>query len=167
MIALDTPLATPAIARYHDEAIEKILQCVEEGTYCTLLGPRLSGKTILLRSVERNLVRNPSVVCTYIDLLELRSSTQHTFFEDLIRLISERLVALTHKVFPVPQGGHASSAVFRGFLLDSLETLARDLVLIFDPLEALPTDLVQALLTSLRAAYMDQQTLEYQVTVVV
>jgi hypothetical protein len=43
----------------------------------------------------------------------------------------------------------------------------RDLVLIIDPLEALPTDLVQALLTSLRAAYMDQQDQEYQLTVVV
>ncbi|MEJ2301787.1 MAG: hypothetical protein P8Y14_09705, partial [Anaerolineales bacterium] len=39
--------------------------------------------------------------------------------------------------------------------------------MIIDPLEALPTDLVQALLTSLRAAYMDQQTREHQVTVVV
>ena len=167
MIALNAPLATPTILRYHGEAIEKILQCVEEGIYCALLGPRLSGKTVLLRSVEHDLVNNLGIACTYVDLLELRSSTQHTFFEDLIRLISHRLTALTRQEFPPPQEGYASSAVFRGFLLDSLETVGSDLVLIFDPLEALPTDLVQALLTSLRAAYMDQQTLENQVTVVV
>jgi serine phosphatase RsbU (regulator of sigma subunit) len=67
----------------------------------------------------------------------------------------------------LPDESLASSAVFRAFLSDSLETLERDLVLLFDPLEALPTDLVQALLTSLRAAYMDQQMLDYRMTVVV
>ena len=48
-----------------------------------------------------------------------------------------------------------------------MSALQRDLVLIIEHLEAVPTDLVQALLTSLRAAYMDQQTHEYRVIVVV
>ena len=43
----------------------------------------------------------------------------------------------------------------------------RDLVLIIEHLEAMPTDLVQALLTSLRAAFMDQQTRRLRVMVVV
>jgi serine phosphatase RsbU (regulator of sigma subunit) len=48
-----------------------------------------------------------------------------------------------------------------------LDALQRDLVLIIDNLDAIPTDLVQALLTSLRAAFMDQQSLNYRITVVV
>ena len=73
----------------------------------------------------------------------------------------------TGQQLQVPEEELASSAVFRAFLSESLDTLGGDLVLIIDPLEAIPTDLVQALLTSLRAAYMDQQDMEYQVTVVV
>ena len=66
----------------------------------------------------------------------------------------------------LPESELVTSAVFRAYLIDSLEVLRRDLVLIIDNLEAIPTDLVQALLTSLRAAYMDQQTLDHRLTVV-
>jgi hypothetical protein len=68
---------------------------------------------------------------------------------------------------PAPEEAEASSVVFRGFLMDSLELIGSDVILIIDPLEALPTDLVQALLTSLRAAYMDQQDRDHRVIVVV
>ena len=57
--------------------------------------------------------------------------------------------------------------MFRGFLSDAVTQLGQDLVLIIEHLEAVPTDLVQALLTSLRAAYMDQQTQDNRVMVVV
>ena len=39
--------------------------------------------------------------------------------------------------------------------------------MIIEHLESLPTDLAQALLTSLRAAYMDQQTMDNQAIVIV
>ncbi len=62
----------------------------------------------------------------------------------------------------------ASSAVFRGFLARQRQPNRHPtLILIIEHLEAVPTDLVQALLTSLRAAYMDQQSEEYRVMVVV
>ncbi|MFN2165636.1 MAG: PP2C family protein-serine/threonine phosphatase, partial [Anaerolineae bacterium] len=57
--------------------------------------------------------------------------------------------------------------MFRGYLSDAVTELGQDLVLIIEHLEAVPTDLVQALLTSLRAAYMDQQLQDNRVTVVV
>lgn len=167
MIALDNTLDVPATARYHREAIEQIAQCVEERIYCALLGPRLCGKTLLLRFIEQNLAKLAGWTCVYVDLLELRATTQQAFFADLTRLTAGRLSDLTELELPFPEEEFASSAVFRGFLLDSLDFIQRDVVLLIDPLEALPTDLVQALLTSLRAAYMDQQTLENQVTVVI
>jgi len=166
MIGLDPGQEIPATARYHQDTIEQIVQCVEERVYCALLGPRLCGKTLLLRFIESNLAGLLGWTCVYVDLQELRDNTQQAFFADLIRLISERLAEQTGQQLPIPGEEHASSAVFRAFLSESLESLAHDLVLIIDPLEAIPTDLVQALLTSLRAAYMDQQNLEYQLTVV-
>lgn len=167
MIAFNPLLDAPTTARYHREAVEQITQCVEEGTYCTLLGPRLCGKTQLLRFIETNLAHLLGWNCVYIDLGEMRATTQQAFFNDLIHLLAQQLTEVTGQVPPIPEEGMASSVVFRAFLSDCLETIDSDLILLIDPLEALPTDLVQALLTSLRAAYMDQQTLDHQVTVVV
>lgn len=167
MLEFEAILDAPATARYHREAIEQIVQCVEERVYCALLGPRLCGKTLLLRYLEGNLAKLLGWTCVYLDLLEIRATTQGAFFNDLIQLTAQRLSEASGVSVPVPEAQTASSAVFRGFLASCLEASGGDLVLIFDPLEALPTDLVQALLTSLRAAYMDQQTLDRQVTVVV
>ncbi len=167
MLEFEAVLDAPATARYHREAIEQIVQCVEERVYCALLGPRLCGKTLLLRYLEGNLAKLLGWTCVYLNLLEIRATTQQAFFSDLIRLTAQRLSEKSGAPVPIPEAQAASSAVFRGFLASCLEASGGDLVLIFDPLEALPTDLVQALLTSLRAAYMDQQTLDRQVTVVV
>ena len=166
--AADQPVAEiPATARYYSSAIEQIVQCVEQGVFCALLGPRLSGKTLLLRYIEQSLAKSYGWTCAYLNLLELRATTQQAFFTDLIQETARRLGDLTGQALPVPEESEASSAVFRGFLLDSLDLIGRDVVLIIDPLEALPTDLVQALLTSLRAAYMDQQNGGHQVIVVI
>ena len=167
MIGFNPMLDAPTTARYHREAVEQITQCVEERIYCALLGPRLCGKTLLLRFIEQNLAQLLGWTCVYIDLQEIRATTQQAFFADLIRLTAQHLCEVTGSEMPLPDEKMASSAVFRAFLSDCLMATGSDLVLLIDPLEALPTDLVQALLTSLRAAYMDQQTLDHQVTVVV
>jgi serine phosphatase RsbU (regulator of sigma subunit) len=167
MIGFNPVLDAPATAGYHREALEQITQCVEEGIYCALLGPRLCGKTLLLHFIEQNLARLLGWTCIYIDLQGIRATTQQAFFADLIHLTGQRLAEATGETLPVPDESLASSAVYRAFLSEALETIGSDLVLLIDPLEALPTDLVQALLTSLRAAYMDQQMLENRMTVVV
>ncbi|MGB7093675.1 MAG: PP2C family protein-serine/threonine phosphatase [Anaerolineales bacterium] len=167
MAAFDPVLDGPTTAGYHREAIEQITQCVEERVYCALLGPRLCGKTLLLRFIEQDLAQLLGWTCVYIDLHKIRATTQQVFFADLIRVTAQHLTEKTGRTLSLPDENLASSAGYRAFLSDSLETLGCDLLLMFDPLEALPTDLVQALLTSLRAAYMDQQMKENQLTVVV
>ena len=167
MTAFDPVLDGPTTAGYHREAIEQITQCVEERVYCALLGPRLCGKTLLLRFIEQDLAQLLGWTCVYIDLHNIRTTTQQVFFADLIRVTAQQLTEKTGRTLALPDENLASSAGYRAFLSDSLETLGCDLLLMFDPLEALPTDLVQALLTSLRAAYMDQQMKENQLTVVV
>ena len=167
MLGFNPILDAPTTARYHRQAVEQITQCVEERIYCAVLGPRLCGKTLLLRFIERNLAHLLGWNCVYVDLNEMRATTQGAFFADLIRLTGGNLAETTGKEIALPDEETASSAVFRAFLADCLDIIEGDLVLLIDPLEALPTDLVQALLTSLRAAYMDQQTLDRQMTVVV
>ena len=93
MIGFDPVLDAPTTARYHREAIEQITQCVEERVYCGLLGPRLCGKTLLLRFIEQNLAHLLGWSCVYIDLHQIRATTQKVFFADLIRLTAEHLTA--------------------------------------------------------------------------
>jgi hypothetical protein len=80
---------------------------------------------------------------------------------------ARRVQELSAVELAVPDSDQASSAVFRGFLSDAVTQMGQDLILIIEHLEAIPTDLVQALLTSLRAAYMDQQNQDDRVLAVV
>ncbi len=163
----DYALDEPITARYHRKAIDQLIECVAEGIYCALLGPRLCGKTVLLRFLERTLRESSGWECVYLDLQTIHASTLQGFFADLSQQVAQRIHQQTRRSMPLPEADRASSAVFRGFLLDCLEVLQGDIVLIVDNLDAIPTDLVQSLLTSLRAAFMDQQTLDYRLTVVV
>nr|NIV38715.1 hypothetical protein [Anaerolineae bacterium] len=167
MSALDAAPHAPAIVRYNRDAVDQILESVRDGTYCAVLGPRLSGKTRLLRYVEELLTQSLGWTCVYVDLHTIGASTLQGFFADLIAYIAGRIEELAGLELPVPEATLASSAVFRGFLDDAVAALGQDLVLIIEHLEAVPTDLVQSLLTSLRAAFMDQQTHQHGVMVVV
>ncbi len=167
MIGIEPVVEVPVTVRYHQDTIEQIVQCIEERIYCALLGPRLCGKTLLLRYIEHNIGPLLGWSCILIDMEEVRSTTQRAFFADLIQVIARRIAEISDTKIDLPELNQVNSSVFRAFLSDCLNVLQGDLVLMFDPLEALPVDLVQALLTSLRAAYMDQQDDEFQLNVVV
>ena len=167
MIHPDTDLTIPATARYQGKEIEEILQGVQEGTYVAVLGPRLCGKTVMLRFVERVLREELDFIAIYIDLMDLKASTLKGFFAELIDEISQRYRQLTGLGVSLLSDEYVSSAGFRGYLTELVEESGRDMVLIIEHLEVVPTDLVQSLLTSLRAAYMDQQTMANRTTVVV
>ncbi|MEA3439126.1 MAG: SpoIIE family protein phosphatase [Chloroflexota bacterium] len=167
MTVLDTSLEIPSTARFHVKEIEDILQSVQAGTYCAVLGPRLCGKTVMLHYVEQILRDTFGLVAIYIDLSDIKASTLQGFFFELIQTAGQRFVEQTGIEIEIPEEVYTSSAVFRGFLTDLIKGSGRDIVLIIEHLETIPTDLVQALLTSLRAAYMDQQVMEKHTTVVV
>jgi serine phosphatase RsbU (regulator of sigma subunit) len=116
--------------------------------------------------VEELLVERVRWPCVYLDLYELEASTQRGFFAALAGLIAQHITERTARPMPTLDPLGASSAAFRSFLIDAVSGLGRDLVLIVDHLEAVPNDLIQALLTSLRAAYMEQQMLDHKLMVV-
>lgn len=113
----------PAIVRYNHEAVEQIVQSVRDGTYCAVLGPRLSGKTVLLRYVQEMLTQSAGWPCIYVDLRALQALTLQGFFADLIRFIAGQLKEQGAFDLPLPQANMASSAVFRGFLEDAVAEL--------------------------------------------
>jgi GAF domain-containing protein len=144
-------------SEHNRTAVKQIIQCVEDSTYCALLGPRFCGKTELLRFVQTQLARDPMRVCIYVNLHEVEASTQAGFFTSLANITAQRIVERCECELPTLAANVASSATFRNFLIDGVAPLKRNLVLMIDHLEGVPSDLVQALLTSLRAAYMEQQ----------
>ncbi len=172
MIGLDVLSQAPPLVRHNSDAVRQIVECVEEGTYCAILGPRLSGKTVLLQYVKDTLAEHLGWTCIYVDLYDVKATTQRGFFADLIHLTAQRVDELARPEAPgfqlsLPDASEVSSVAFRGFLADIVSHLQRDLVLIIEHLEAIPSDLVQALLTSLRAAYMEQQMQDYRLVVMV
>jgi energy-coupling factor transporter ATP-binding protein EcfA2 len=167
MNGLDAASEAPTLAEYYRQVMDQIVQSLREGSYCALLGPRLSGKTHLLRYLDQALAESLGWRSIYIDLYTIQAFTLQGFFAELIDVTGKRIAELTGYHVTIPEPGVASSAEFRAFLTDAVTELEQDIVLIIDQLEAAPHDLVQALLTSLRAAYMDQQTLDYRVLVVV
>jgi ABC-type phosphate/phosphonate transport system ATPase subunit len=121
----ETVSEIPLTVRYHSEAIDEIIRCVEQATYCAVLGPRLCGKTALLRYVEQTLTEPLGWTCLYIDLKEISASTQANFFAGLISKSAQLIHQQTGQVLPQPEPFLASSAVLRGFLTESLEKPCR------------------------------------------
>ncbi len=167
MTWLEVPPEAPAVVRHNLDAVNEIIRSVQEGSFCALLGTRLSGKTVLLRYVEEILSARFRWTCAYVDLYAVETSTLSGFFGALMRLIAGRVEPIADLGLELPAAGTASSAIFRAFLDEVVQGMERDLVLILEHLEALPTDLVEALLTSLRAAFMDQQNQDQRVVAVV
>ena len=86
----DYGLAVPISIRYHQKAFDQILNSIKEGTYCALLGPRLCGKSVLLRYLEHTLDEF-GWPCLYIDLQTITAATLQGFFADLMAQASKNL----------------------------------------------------------------------------
>ena len=156
-----------SVSRRYRDAADELMQCIQRGTYCALIGSRFSGKSELLHSVRHLLTQDQTWACLLLDMQDVESSTQTGFFATLISITAERMQQLTGCELSPGAEQAASSAAFRAFLSACVTRLERDLVLMIDNLEAIPNDLVQALLTSLRAAYMEQQSSDHRVVAVV
>jgi energy-coupling factor transporter ATP-binding protein EcfA2 len=165
--AYEPLLADSPLTRRNRQAIEQLVRSIQEGTYSAVLGPRLSGKTELLRFLEQTLCPAFGWLCAYVDLYDVRAGTLQGFFGELVRCVSHCLRKIRSSVEVTPPSSPVGSAIFRAFLTDAVAALEGDLILIIDHLEAMPTDLAEALLTSLRAAYMEQQTLDHRAVAIV
>ena len=144
------------VSAEHRRAVRELVDCVRRGQCCALLGPRLSGTTDILQFVQAELAGDPDCACVYVDLKASEPSTLKAFFASLARLTVQQVAENLGHMFDGPVPEVESGAQFRLLAKAYAQQLGLNLVVIVDNLHSVPTDLVQALLTSLRAAYMDQ-----------
>ena len=145
------------ISSEHRRAVRELVDCVRRGQCCALLGPRLSGTTDLLQFVQTELADDPTCACVYIDLKASDSSTLKAFFASLARMTITQVADRLGHALSDPIAAVESGAQFRLLTKHCARQSGRNLVIIADNLHSVPNDLIQALLTSLRAAYMDQE----------
>jgi GAF domain-containing protein len=146
----------PSIVLDHNlGAAATVIERLADGKYCTLLGPHSSGKTTVLRFARRELARRRELCCIYLSLAEVDTVSREAFFSSLARAVS-RLVLADYPpgAVTIPSAGRLS---FRAFVEVTIAALGRDLVLMLDDLEQVPSDLLSVLLSSLRAMYMEQE----------
>ena len=156
MIALSHTHNAPLVFEHNQRAAQQVIKCVLEGTYCTLLGPRFAGKTVLLHYVKHELERDPALDCIYLSLSTIDHSSTAAFFSTLAGAVMDHL-ASAQRLRDDLAIDATNSPTFRAFLAAAIETMQRDLVLLLDDLEQVPIDLLRALLSSLRAIHMEQQ----------
>jgi type II secretory pathway predicted ATPase ExeA len=111
------------IWEHNRSAVDQIIQCIKDGSYCALLGPRFSGKTAILRHVEQS-VQDIPLPCIYINLFEIQAPTQAGFFTSLLAAIADGVSRYTDRPLPIVSE-QMSSAVFRDFLSRCVDHLGR------------------------------------------
>ncbi len=89
-----------SVSRHYRDAADKVIQCIQRGTYCALIGPRFSGKSELLHSVRNLLTQDPTWACLFLDMQDVESSTQTGFFATLMGITAERMAQLTRGELP-------------------------------------------------------------------
>jgi serine phosphatase RsbU (regulator of sigma subunit) len=139
-------------ARVRDETrIHAVLRHVQAHECVALLGPPMSEKTYLLLDVAEALAGTGRYAALYLDLWRAESSDEAAFFASTAQLIAGELGSSIRRPDEVPD-----ARAFQNYLARCLAALDRHLVLLIDHLQALPPDLVHALLLALRSAYMEQ-----------
>ena len=146
------------ISAGHRRALQQVVESIRRGECCALLGPRLSGTTELLQCVVEELSHDPVCTCVYIDLKKSEPSTRKAFFASLARMTSQTVAEQLGRPAFKSLSEVVSGAQFRTFLALCASELERNLIVIADNLHSVSNDLIQALLTSLRAAYMEQES---------
>ncbi len=145
------------VSAEHRRAVRELVDCVRRGQCSALLGPRLSGTTDLLQFVQAELADDPACASVYIDLKASEPSTLKAFFASLARMTRYQVAERLGHALSEPVAEIESGAQFRLLTKACAQELGQNLVIIADNLHSVPNDLIQALLTSLRAAYMDQE----------
>ena len=152
MIKLESATRFSSVSRHHQDVIEQVVSCIEDGHYCVFLGPRFSGKTRLLRSVEKYEGDLSIRKHVYIDLRACEFSTQAKFFAGIFKIIVNGTELSTTTDLSLSTKA-INKSDFQIGLQDLVSQLQCDLVVLFDHLEAIPRDLLQILLDSLKVTH--------------
>ena len=155
----------PLTAVPHPELFAQVVECVEHRQFCAVLGPRFFGKSFLLEQVYAKLNELPYLRVLQTSLREVESSSSGAFRAGLAKHLAGQLNTADF-VVPDFDKNDLSAVELRRWLEQVERQLNRDLVLLLDHLEAVPSDLAQNLLELLRAVYEEQQSQSQHLIVV-
>lgn len=153
------------IPRYNHKAAQSILKHIFNGEYSVLLGPRYSGKGGVFECLDKILKQDYKRISIHIDLRNIQATTQREFFTRLLAEIYRKIETLTGQQVPIRRLKIVKGSDFRNFLRGSVSVLSQDIILLIGHIEAIPNDLIQALLKSLRVIYTEQQSDSYHLLV--
>ena len=102
-----------------------------------------------------------------MNLCELQALSEAAFFADLVEVIDCKLGAVTRGELPPLDVNLNPDRAFGNALAERVVLIESDFVLLIDHLEAIPNDLIQAILRSLRAVYQQQVNESCRLLVVV
>lgn len=158
------PASAPVV--YMQENLQHIIQGVEDGRCCHVLGPRQRGKSTLMRSAAQKLQDKGSYYTSYVSLRRVPAQDEQSFFSGLI---SDVLLVTESEFFSRLYQGIAngfsslqtaavaslpdSAEAFRDALRTLVRRSRRHLVVFIDDLETAPPNLVASLLGALAAVY--------------
>src|SRR5689334_8114353 len=84
-------------------AVDKVLQCFQDGKYAALIGSRYSGKTEVLQGVLTHLRQDPNLISVYLNLYEVDSSRKTAFLTGLYRNIIKNIFQTGQNNTRLPQ----------------------------------------------------------------
>lgn len=134
-----------------NEQAEAVLRHILAQQCVALVGPANSEKSHLLADVMDDLRRTGRFLPVYVDLWQAASSDESAFFSSLAALIAGEVPGAPPLQEPV-----TTARSLQNYLNACTVAADRHVALFVDHLQALPHDLVHAMLLALRAAYMEQ-----------
>lgn len=150
----------PALNASHvrnENALNEILRSVQQGNYCTVLGPRYCQKGLLLYDVKAVLEADSHGLCVLIDLQTFGQVGDHDFLQVFARRFAEQVQGYTLLAAPPTPDEVKDKRALQSFLQRYVQLLARDVLLLINHLEYIRLEPLKALLLALRAIYVERQ----------
>ncbi len=142
------------------ESVNKIAEAVQERGFYTILGPPRSQKSFLLGAIKENLQNNSDYFCVFLDLFEVDSKTNESFFKSFGELFASKVDKLgrdnTHPSF-YDINSEDSLFVYLQKLLASIE---KNLLILIDHSERIRITPLKSLLNILSKLYNGNQVRE-------
>lgn len=139
-----------------EELVAQIARLAREGRWCTIIGPRYSRKSWLLRDVWAVLRASDEIVTLFLDLLDLPGEEEGEFLAAFARRLQDGL----RRQAGLPGGpapDKVTAADLERLLLADMRAAGTDVVLLLDHIEKISQGPLRVLLNALRAAYQDPQ----------
>jgi len=140
--------------------VNKIAAAVQEGGFYTILGPPRSQKSFLLSAIEEKLQNNSDHFCVFLDLFEVDSKTNDSFFKSFGELFASKVDKPgrdnTHPAF---YDINSEDSLFF-YLQKLLASFEKNLVILIDHSERIRITPLKSLLNILSKLYNDNQVRE-------